>query len=437
MSYVISVLYIIIMTLWVWFKPLPLGTSKDRLLSLLFLCIKLLSGLILLWVYTYYYEDTLKSDMYRFFNDGIRFNETYNSDSKLFWFNWLGISNDFDYGGSLFSLLDYWVHPYGNQFYNDNRMVIRVHAFLAFFTDKSILTHTLLFSFIAFIGIRMICAGFSIMFKIPFNRIWIVAFFFPGVLVWVSGAMKETLVVIFLAIMVYSLGNLLENNRNKKLYYFLFFMGSFFLWYTKFYVLLCFGPGLIGYYIYKKYSFSFSSFFLGIFLTYTVPIVFSPLLTDVPYWIVITGKYNNFIQLAISENSGSLLSKDMVSLTFTGFLGLIPFAIWNTMFEPILLWFQEPIIYLLPLIEVLLMWIAIGISLYRFKVYFVVPEYVFVLFLLLLFFLIIGLTTPVFGGIFRYKVPIWILFWAGWLVAFNRSKDSLRFNKKKLHVIKR
>jgi hypothetical protein len=89
--------------------------------------------------------------------------------------------------------------------YNDNRLLLRLHALIHFISFGNYFVHALFSCFLSFIGINWIYKTFKEQFKnreICFYLIWVL---FPGVWFWTSGLFKEGPALFILGMLLISL----------------------------------------------------------------------------------------------------------------------------------------------------------------------------------------------------------------------------------------
>ena len=119
------------------------GLSRKFLLSAFIL--KIIAGLALTYLYTYYYDIREEADTYRYFDDSYHLHRVF-FDSPVKYFRiLLGI----DEGKDLLPYLDAmnnWFPQERNTFYNDNRTVIRINALLRWISFGNYYVHLLFFS---------------------------------------------------------------------------------------------------------------------------------------------------------------------------------------------------------------------------------------------------------------------------------------------------
>lgn len=97
--------------------------------------------------------------------------------------------------------------------YNDNRLLLRLHALIHFISFGNYFVHALFSCFLSFIGINWIYKTFKEQFKdkeIYFYLIWIL---FPGVWFWTSGLFKEGPALFVLGMLLISLKRVVAQRK--------------------------------------------------------------------------------------------------------------------------------------------------------------------------------------------------------------------------------
>jgi len=166
------------------------------------LLLKAVAGLGLYLLYTRYYTDQSVSDIHKYFSDAHLWLELIRTD---FWgylrlLTGVGLSeHEF---ASFTEQMRFWdkVNHYG--FYNDNRTMIRINAFLLLFSGGHYPTHALFFGFLGFLGSCGLYKGMTLWFGAAPRFFFLCCFAFPSVLIWTSGISKEALVWTFLGLFI-------------------------------------------------------------------------------------------------------------------------------------------------------------------------------------------------------------------------------------------
>lgn len=399
---------------WVWLLvfsgftyafPLVAMGKQSRWWSLGFFLLKVAGAMVVWYIYTFYYPDLSKADIYRFFYDGITLHGFAEAQPGLFMQNLVGLGNHFEHQGPYFDHMANWVHPYGNTMYNDNRLVIRLHALIAVFTDQQMTTHSLWFAFLGWLGTGWLARTTGSFFEVNPCKVVFPLFLIPGLALWVGPPLKETLLVLFTAFLFHGFATL-------KLRPLAFWgwcslgMATWLLLLTKFYVAALLLPttGLFMVALWIKRPglyLPFLAVFLGVVPILDLNIEGVDLLYSIQF------KQQNFLNLALSENSGSLIQELYLENSVVGLLKALPEAWKNAFFEPLpsrWSWLHLP-----ALGDNLWFWGILIWGSFKAPKAWKSPLLWYFLTMTLLFFAILGWTTPVLGALFRYKIPLWFI----------------------------
>src|ERR1051326_242528 len=109
------------------------GLSRNSLS--VFFCIKLLAGIALWWIYTFYYTDRSTADIYKYFDDSkIMYDALWKHPTDYFKMLF-AIGNDNPYFDvNYYSHMNYWYREFDNKIYNDSHTIIRFNAFVRLFS---------------------------------------------------------------------------------------------------------------------------------------------------------------------------------------------------------------------------------------------------------------------------------------------------------------
>ena len=109
---------------------------KFIVLSFLF---KLISGITLWYIYTYYYSDTSVNDIYKYFIDGKQLANVFKNNPSDFIAILRGKTIEDQQNILLFKEMIFWVKPNSYGFYNDNQTIIILSSFLNLISNNNLL----------------------------------------------------------------------------------------------------------------------------------------------------------------------------------------------------------------------------------------------------------------------------------------------------------
>lgn len=398
--------------------------------------LKVLMGVVLWSIYTFYYTNRLDADIYKYFDDSaIMFNAIYHN--PLHYFQMLsGIDENAPHLLPYYDEMNSWYNI--DMIYNDNRTMIRLNAFFRLFSFGFYHVHSILMVFLAFIGLTGI---FKIFNRIKTGRSYefvFACFLLPSILFWTSGVLKDSLLVTALGLMLFALFKLLQKYQHK--YLLLLSFSTLILLFIKLYIIIAILPGIVAWLwshvtnnrkVWLKFTVTYLIYFLiGLNIHYILPNY------DVVYLIYL--KQHNFLNLAADVGAGSLIEIHKLEPDFKSLLISSPEAFKNTLLRP---WFFEsrsPLILLAGLENLFILLLMIFyITQYNFHLKDQQKTLLwFSIYFVIILFVLAGHVTPVMGALVRYKAPalpfligIFILLSDNEKVNNILRKITARFNK--------
>ncbi len=356
---------------------------------------------MLTWVYTYYYTDPSKADIYRYFNDSKIISHLLFSHP----IDWLKIMMGVGtYDVSTFGHLQntqYFSHPVADAITN-NTLLIRFISLLNYFSFYNIYINTLLLNFITFISLVLLFKVLVPYFAaFPQMLCWPL-FLIPSVVFWSSGLLKES--VFFIGISLFIFASLHCKRLLKS--FVIVLLSIAIIGFTKIYVagilLFCSGFLLGG----SKLNLSTKAVFALTVTLYAVVIVLVWQFAGGYIFHTLMDKRNEFISLAAMEHSGSILETKLVTDDCVSIAALLPSAFYNSVLRPCL-WDSGPVLQRLFALENSLFIVSQIILLVFF---FRLPKgnaiwlALFCFLFGMLNYAAIGLTVPVLGAIVHYRI---------------------------------
>ena len=136
-----------------------LGGISQKTVSLFFV-FKVLSGVAVWFVYTYYYTDRSSNDVFKFYDDAlIMFDAIYTHPVHYFQML-LGINTDAEYLVPYYTKMANWYKPWPAATYHNNRIIIQFNAFVHLFSFGFYNVHTVFMCFLSLIGLTGIYKTF-------------------------------------------------------------------------------------------------------------------------------------------------------------------------------------------------------------------------------------------------------------------------------------
>ncbi len=392
------ILSFVILNRWSFFKKA--GLSLTWLNGLW--TIKIIAGIAVYWIYTHFYTVRSEADIFRYFDDSaVVYNSFWKNPSDFFKLM-TGTAPDNTYFFEEYYVnMNNWVNDSRPFIYGDSRLMIRMNALLRFISFGNFFVHSLIFSFLAYIGLLLIYEASLPLFQKRKYFPAFVIFCLPSVLFWTSSLLKESLLVFFLGI-VYK-NTFRSEKKTTGIYYIaLSLLGILFL---KFYVFVALSLPLIAVFI-SRYTKKASPITINLLVIISGFIIF---LSIPQFSKVLVQKQHDF--LVYNSNASSyfdipLLENDPISIVKN-----IPVALFNSLTRP----FPSSKLSLMGIpavIENILLILALLLASPKIlKPKNWTPnskqsQLLFILTYTLILLAVIGLTTPVAGALVRYKVAI-------------------------------
>lgn len=214
------------------------GISK-RTLSFVFI-LKIICGLILWSVYTFYYKDRAISDIYKYFDASKIMFDALKTNPIHFFKMLTGIGNNAPEFLPYYDKMNFWSRQIESSIYNDSHTIIRFNTLVRFFSFGYYNVHTVFICFLSLIGLTAIYKTFYPLLQDKKQELFISVFLLPSVLFWGSGVLKEGLILFALGLFIYYF------NQLFKFKAIIICLGvGLLLALSKFYVWLSIMPGLI------------------------------------------------------------------------------------------------------------------------------------------------------------------------------------------------
>lgn len=396
---------------------------KSWFLRVAFL-VKVIAGCGLLYVYSHYY-DKETSDMYAFFYDG-NVVHSLMSENPIAYFSILTGCCDENSPQMIeyYNRMTHWLKPFDDKVYNDNKIIIRLHAVIRFFSGGNIYIHLIIFNFLSFVGL----VGFY-KFAAEFMSIRRKAllasgtFFIPTILMWGSGMLKESILIFAIGIAIWLIYNIFF--KKAKWYYFPIIISLIILLcLIKFYVFLSMIPSLIWlcYFRIRPQKMLLSFITLHIILA-IIAFNIHWLLPNYDILQMIADKQRNFINMiTILVEAGSAISLPILDGSMWSVIKAIPSGLFNTFCRPhIFEWHNAFALFAAVenlMLNIILIFCLIFTNPKNLKSLFVFISISFVFIL----FSLCGITTPVLGALVRYKLPGMLFIMATMIIVVDAEK---------------
>lgn len=386
--------------------------------------IKVMAGVMLYLIYTYYYTDRSEADIYRFYDDSEALYQLIFTNLREFLANFFGFASDFNSGGKYAHLMNNWMLPYDNPMYNDNRIVIRVHALLRLLSFGSFNVHTVFFSFFSFTGLFLMARVFYHLIDDWKYELFFGVQLIPSVLFWSSGCLKEPILFLGLGVFVYAFFFL---NKSPKLWHWLCLILSVCLIYlTKFYILMAVIPAALAYLISRKVADKYvvSVFGLTTLVLVLLAMNIQHLIPSINFMQMLAFKQQNFVNLAVAEQAGSIVTTEYLEPTMLDMFLKAPRALFIAFFKPLPWEVGRSPFILMPMLENIFFILSLAWIIWNSRRSAHLSFSLFCISFVIMLFVLVGISTPVLGGIVRYKVPALPFLWAAILSFSKRIRSS-------------
>ena len=181
MQFVLPLLYSAVFILIIYkIKFFALDSLSRNGFALLF-AIKLLAALVVCFVYTYHYA---LSDY-----------NTYFADSKVF--------AEQLFGSHPKTHMSVWNSEFEHVLFNNSKVIIVINALLLIFSFGNLYVHIVFFCFFSFAGLTALYHAFVFYFPGKSKQLIFSVFLVPTILFWSSTALKESLVIAVVGLIVY------------------------------------------------------------------------------------------------------------------------------------------------------------------------------------------------------------------------------------------
>lgn len=309
------------------------GFSKKAVVCVFLL--KIMAGVFMYLIYTYYYTDRATADIFRYFDDSKVMYDTLWKKPFDFFRMIFSISNDSPYFDHYYSMMHNWYRVYESNIYNDSHTIIRINALMRVFSFGYFNVHTVFMCFLSLSGLVALYRFFVPYMKDKKRLLFFSVFLIPSVVFWGSGVLKEAILLFGMGTMLYTLSNLLERKSYIKNLFWLI-ISMLLLMYTKYYIFIIIVPLAIGYiwckltsekYFYLKYS-------VVLLITIIAGLNIHLLFPDFNMLQILALKQNDFVGLAREMQSGSLINDDLLKPTLTDIFIHTPMAFYNTLVRP-------------------------------------------------------------------------------------------------------
>lgn len=403
MEIILTVIYFFLFSFIIFrwkFFDLP-GITRQWLLAAF--TAKMLSGVFLGIIYTYYYTDRLTADTFKFFDDSRIMYNMFWINKKHFFKMLTGYHDNAAYLLPYYDLMHNWYNKIA--LFNDYRTQIRINTLLRFISGGHYYVHSVMFSFFSFLGLTAMLKLFLKELPDKKTGLFFGIYFMPSVLFWGSGLLKDGLILFATGFALWFLHQTVTGKKRIILHAVLFLFFLLFLIAIKFHNYILLFPLLIAYgitmlnpqKIFLKFTIITAAYFIAL-------INIDLILPGYGLTELIAKKQFEFLELNKMYNPGSEIPLSTLYPSIKSLLLNAPEAYYHSFLRP---WFFEsksPFILLAGFENLIIIFLFISAAMgFRKANMRYSPLFYVALFYVLLLFLLIGLVVPVMGSIVRYK----------------------------------
>ncbi|MFI5150264.1 MAG: hypothetical protein ACHQRM_11075 [Bacteroidia bacterium] len=206
--------------------------------------LKVIAGIMLWWVYTYYYTDRSTADIYKYFDDSKIMFDTLRKSPSDFVHMLFDFRNNTPHFDGYYAQMHNWARQYESNLYNDSHTIIRFNTVLRFFSFGYYQVHSVFLCFLSLSGLVGLYRVFSPYLPGKEKLCFLLIFLMPSVLFWGSGVLKEGILFFGLGLLLYHWKKTWFGHLNLTSILWIIFTLLLILA-TKFYVLVSLLPGLL------------------------------------------------------------------------------------------------------------------------------------------------------------------------------------------------
>ena len=427
---IITPIYIILLSLIAYFIRPYVTTKETRKYFLPALWVRFFGAIMLGVIYQFYYGG---GDTFNYFTHGSKWIWEAFLDDPI-----LGLKFLLERGGE--RQADTFVYSQNIWFYRDihSYTIVRISAFIGFFTFHTYSATALFFATISFSGLW---SFYSVVVRKYKNaRLLAIAILFvPTVVFWGSGILKDTITLGAIGWLTWSAFNILEYKRFGSKYIIAGLAAMYVIFSIKIYILACFVPtvfvwayllrvkgvknplikvaiapillvlfGVLGYVSLNQITEGNSKYSIDTIAQQAAITAY-----DIRYgWGARTGGDGGY-DLGVLDGSWQSMFR------------LFPQAVNVSLFRPYLWEAKNPLMLLSALEALITLFVTFGLFLKgRITYIFQDPFLLFCLIFAVLFGFAVGVSTYNFGTLMRYKIPTMVFYFIPIMITYSRKKAS-------------
>lgn len=426
---VLFFVWFVCFVLLIWKLPFFKLQDIPRWVLLVVFVAKLAASTVLHYMYTQYYPDRATADIFKYFDDAVVLFASIHESVGDFLKILLGINCETPEMFHYFQDTNHWSRMYEYTPFLDNRLIIRMNMLILLVSGGHIAVHYLFANFISFVGFVLIYKTFERFYGKQIF-LFVLIFLMPSSLLWTAGILKECLTTLALGAFVFGFFSLLQDRSFPS--FFLCIVGLLTLVILKFFILVALLPAIVAYCLVELLDIRRPWWFYGVIclggLLFIAVLDFG--LHVLPFFESFVGKRTDFINVAIITNAQSVLPMEKITATPFNVLRETPIALWNVFALPYL-WNCGGIVQFVPALESILFFVLLVLMI-------CFPKEIenknrnFLWFCICFSLALaweIGISTPIIGGIVRYKIPIFPFLYTTFAMLINWKTLIHRFKR--------
>jgi hypothetical protein len=258
MNFLLPLAYTILFSWLILKLPFYKNSGLKPALRLSLFWIKILAGILVLFVYTHFYKNPTTADVLLYYSDGkILYNSIFTNPADFFKMLF-GIGCDTEYfNETYFTKMERWQRFHDSLFFNDSRTIIRFNAFCDLFAFGAMHVNTVIMCFLSFTGLTAFYKTFRKYFRGKQSLLVFAVFLPPALLFWSSGILKEGILMFALGFFIYFLFLIVIEKKIKAATILFFLLSLFLFLINKVYILFTLLPPLISFLLFTKVNFRF------------------------------------------------------------------------------------------------------------------------------------------------------------------------------------
>lgn len=207
--------------------------------------LKILFGVALWAIYTFYYTDRSTADIYKYFDDSKPMFDALKTNPVDYFKMLFGYQNDSEYFNQYYHQMSNWFREYDSNLYNDSHTIIRFNAAIRLLSLSYYNVHSVFICFISLLGLTAIYKTFLPLLRESKKLLFVAVFLLPSVLFWGSGVLKEGILFFGLGFLIYFFHQILRKKGRVLLNLFWVLFSAALIAFTKFYILGAIIPALV------------------------------------------------------------------------------------------------------------------------------------------------------------------------------------------------